>query len=75
VTTSAEAFRFQIIRAVTGDQPAMVFTVADDAALTRLCDRLAEAERAAEILLHKGYLKPGGMKPLHEVAALVPRRR
>lgn len=62
--------RHAIIRAVTGNRPAIVWNVTDRAALDRICERLAEAERAAEILQAKGYGKPGQL--LHEVAAQVP---
>lgn len=65
-------YRDQIIRAVTGNRPAMVWNVTDSAALARICERLVEAERAAEILLHKGYGKPGIL--LHEVVAGLPNR-
>lgn len=69
-----DCFRHQIIRAVTGNRPAMVFNVTDNTALMRICERLVEAERAAEILQHKGYGKPGAGLRLDEVAALVPER-
>lgn len=39
-----------IVRAVTGNRPAMVWRVIDGAAPDRICERLVEAERAAEIL-------------------------
>ena len=63
-------FRHAIIRAVTGNRPAIVWKVIDEAALNRICERLAEAARAAEILQAKGYGLPGQL--LHEVAAQVP---
>jgi len=63
-------FRHAIIRAVTGNRPAIVWNVTDSAALNLICERLAEAERAFEILRAKGYGRPGLL--LHEVAALVP---
>ena len=63
-------YRHAIVRAVTGNRPAMVWHVIDGAALDRICERLVEAERAAEILQAKGYGKQGLL--LHEVAALVP---
>jgi len=63
-------YRDQIIRAVTGGKPAMVFHVVDETALRRLCDRLAEAERAVEILRAKGHGQPGLL--LDELAELVP---
>ena len=62
--------RHAIIRAVTGNRPAMVFHVVDETALRHICERLAEAERAFEILRAKGHGKSGLL--LHEVAALVP---
>lgn len=65
-------FRDQIVRAVTGGQPAMVFHVVKEAALGDICDRLVEAEQALSVLRAKGYGKPGML--LHEVAALVPER-
>lgn len=74
MSTAVHPYRQRIIAAVTGSSPAMVFTVADDAALTRICERLVEAERAAEILLHKGYGAAGSMSPIHQVAAQVPNK-
>lgn len=65
-------YRHLIVRAVTGNRPAMVWRVIDGTALDRICERLVEAERAAEILQAKGYGKPGML--LHEVAALVPTK-
>lgn len=65
-------YRDHIIRAVTGNKPAMVFQVVNETALGDLCDRLVEAETALEILRARGYGKPGML--LHEVAALVPDR-
>jgi hypothetical protein len=67
-----EVYRDQIIRAVTGNKPAIVFHVVDEAALWRLCNRLAEDERAVEILRAKGYGEPGLL--LGELAALVPAK-
>jgi len=64
------AYRDQIIRAVTGNQPAMVFRVVDETALRRLSDRLAESERAHALLRAKGYGGTGLL--LDELAALVP---
>ena len=72
MTMPIACYRDQIIRAVTGNQPAMVFHVVDETALRRLCDRLAEAERAVEILRAKGHGKPGLL--LDELAALVPAK-
>ena len=74
MSTSPHTYRQRIIAAVTGASPAMVFTVADNDALTRICERLAESERAAEILLHKGYGTAGSMSRIHEVAAQVPNK-
>jgi hypothetical protein len=68
--TTATCYRQQIVRAVTGSLPAIIWSVANSGALDRICTRLVEAERAAEILQAKGYGKPGLL--LHEVAALVP---
>ncbi|QOY96347.1 hypothetical protein IM543_11300 [Massilia sp. UMI-21] len=69
-----DCYRHQIIRAVTGNRPAMVYSVTDNAALQRICERLVEAERAMEILQHKGYGRPGAGMLLHELAALVPEK-
>jgi hypothetical protein len=69
-----DCYRNRIIHIVTGNRPAMVFSVTDNAALLRICQRLVEAERAAEILLHKGYGRPGSGMLLHELAALVPEK-
>lgn len=65
-----DCYRHAIIRAVTGNRPAIVWNVTDRAALDRICERLAESERAFEILRAKGYGAPGLL--LHEVASLVP---
>jgi hypothetical protein len=65
-----ESYRDQIVRAVTGDQPAMVFQVVNENALRRLCERLAEAERAVEILRAKGHGHPGLL--LDELTLVVP---
>lgn len=70
MSMAATHYRHLIVRAVTGNRPAIVFHVTDGAALDRICQRLVEAERATEILQAKGYGKPGLL--LHEVAALVP---
>ena len=70
VSQTVQCYRHAIIRAVTGNRPAIVWNVIDGAALDRICERLAEAERAFEILRSKGHGKPGLL--LHEVAALVP---
>jgi hypothetical protein len=70
--STARCYRDQIMRASTGDRPAMICTAEDAAALDRICQRLVEAERAAEILQALGYGRPGML--LHEVAALVPAK-
>jgi len=70
VSQPVDCFRHAIIRAVTGGHPALVFHVVDETALRLICERLAEAERAFEILRAKGHGRPGML--LHEVAALVP---
>jgi hypothetical protein len=62
MSITAPFYRHAIIRAVTGNRPAIVWN--------RICERLAEAERALEILRAKGHGRPGLL--LHEVAALVP---
>lgn len=70
MSMAAMHYRHLMVRAVTGNRPALVFHVTDGAAIDRLCERLVDAERAFEILQAKGYGKPGLL--LHEVAALVP---
>jgi len=70
VSQPVVSYRHAIIRAVTGGRPAMVFHVVDETALRNICERLAESERAFEILRAKGYGRPGLL--LQEVAALVP---
>jgi hypothetical protein len=70
MSMSTEVYRDQIIRAVTGNKPAMVFHVVDETALRRLCERLSEAERAATILQAKGYGASGLL--LDEITARVP---
>jgi hypothetical protein len=71
MTMPIACYRDQVIRAVTGNQPAMVFHVVDETALLRLCNRLAEAERAHALLRAKGYGGTGLL--LDELAALVPK--
>lgn len=70
MSIARDHYRHLIVRAVTGNRPAIVFHVTDGTALDRICQRLVEVERAAEILQSLGYGKPGML--LHEVAALVP---
>jgi hypothetical protein len=73
VSQPVDCYRHAIIRAVTGNRSAIVWNVTDGAALDRICERLAESERAAEILQALGYGRPGML--LHEVAALVPAKK
>lgn len=54
-----EAFRHQAIRAVTGEDPAMLAKVADLVALDCLCRRLSESAMAFELLRNKGYGRRG----------------
>lgn len=70
MSMAARHYRHLMVRAVTGNRPALVFHVTDAAAIDSLCDRLVDDERAFEILRAKGYGKPGML--LSEVAALVP---
>lgn len=72
MSVAVNCYRDQIVRAVTGNRPAMVWRVMDSTALARICERLVEAERAVEILRAKGYGAPGML--LHEVATLVPAK-
>lgn len=65
-----QLYRHVIVRAVTGNRPALVWNVIDGIALDRICQRLVEADRAAAILRAKGYGKV--FLSLDEVAALVP---
>ena len=66
------AYRDQIIRAVTGNKPAMVFRVVDNTKLAAICDHLVDAEKAFSVLRAKGHGKPGML--LSEVAALVANK-
>lgn len=70
MTIPLQCYGDEIIRIVTGARPAASCTAADVEAFRRICQRLVDSERAAEILQAKGYGKPGLL--LHEVAALVP---
>lgn len=72
MTTHKLVFRDLIVRAVTGNRPAMVFSVVNETALGDVCDRLVDAEKAFSILRAKGYGRPEML--LHEVAALVPNK-
>jgi hypothetical protein len=67
-----DCYRDAIIRAVTGNRPAMVFHVVDETALRRICERLAESERAHALIRAKGYGSTGML--LDELAALVPSK-
>jgi hypothetical protein len=70
VSQPVDCYRLAIIRAVTGNRSPIVWSLTDGAALDRICERLAEAKRAFEILRAKGHGRSGLL--LHEVAALVP---
>lgn len=72
MTIPLQCYGDEIIRVVTGACPAITVTAADIDGLRRLCARLADAERAAEILQAKRYGGPGLL--LSEVAALVPAK-
>lgn len=65
-------YRDRIIHAVTGGNPAMVFHVANNTALSDICTRLVQAETALTTLRAKGYGSSGML--LHEVAATVPEK-
>jgi len=52
-------YRDQMVRAVIGTRPAMLAETADDAALVRLAQGLAEYEMAKELLRAKGYGRRG----------------
>lgn len=70
MSPGAFAYRCLIIRAVTGERPALVFSVADDERLNALCEQLARAERVADYFAHKGYAKAGD--PIDKTAAALP---
>lgn len=70
MSPEALAYRGLIIRAVTGERPAMVVSVADNERLDAMCEQLARAERVADLFAHKGYAKAGD--PIDKTAASLP---
>lgn len=56
-------YRDRIVRAVVGTRPAILAVTADTAALDRLCQRLADAEEAIQLLCAKGYGLPSQSLP------------
>jgi uncharacterized membrane protein affecting hemolysin expression len=70
MSPEAHAFRGLIIRAVTGERPALIVSVADSERLNAVCEQLARAERVADLFAHKGYSKPGD--PIDKTAASLP---
>jgi hypothetical protein len=70
MSQAADIFRNLIIRAVTGERPALVVSVADNKVLMDLCEQLARAERVADLFAHKGYAKAGD--PIDKTAASLP---
>jgi hypothetical protein len=56
---AALVYRDQMVRAVSGERPAILAKNADTAALDRMARRLADAESAIEMLRAKGYGKRG----------------
>jgi hypothetical protein len=73
MSPEAEAYRGVLIRAITGQRPAMVFSVADDTKLNALCEQLARAEKVADLLVQKGWSKPGDR--IDVIAAALPKKR
>lgn len=69
MTTQDTAYilRKQIVRAVVGRK---VVAIEDESALDRICQRLAEAEQAHEILKALGYGQP--WNSIDELAQMVP---
>lgn len=51
-------YRDRIVRAVVGTRPAILAKEADAAALDRICQGLADAEEAKQLLCAKGYGLP-----------------
>jgi hypothetical protein len=70
MSPEALAYRGLLIRAITGERPALIVSVADNKVLTDLCEQLARAERVADLFAHKGYSKPGD--PIDKTAAALP---
>jgi hypothetical protein len=70
MSREADIFRGLLIRAITGERPALVVSVADNKVLMDLCEQLARAERVADLFSHKGYAKPGD--PIDKTAASLP---
>lgn len=71
MSPEAEIYRGAVIRAVSGRHGAP-YTEYDAFALEDICEQLARAERANEILRHRGYGTAGTQ--VHEAAALVPMK-
>lgn len=70
MTDVALIYRDQMVRAVLGSRPAILAKEADTTALDRMAARLADAEKALELLRAKGYGNSGML--LHEVVITVP---
>lgn len=65
----ATVYRDQMVRGVLGERPAMLAESADTAMLSRLAQRLAEAEASLELMRAKGYGRRG-MSLLDMIKAL-----
>lgn len=72
MTAEAQIYRGLLIRAISGQRPAMVVAVADPDRLEQLCEVLARAERVAEMLHVRGF-GPRGMDIEQVVAQLLEK--
>jgi len=72
MTDEAQIYRGLLIRAISGQRPAIVVAVADPDRLEQLCEVLARAERVAE-LLHVHGFGPRGMDIEQVVAQLLEK--
>ncbi len=70
MSPEAEIYRGLLVRAITGQRPAIVVTVDDPTRLEQLCETLARAERVAEMLHVHGF-GPRGMDIEQVVAQLL----
>ena len=66
-------YRDRIMRAVVGTRPAILAKEADTAALDRICQGLADAEEAKQLLCAKGYGFPS--QSLADLVRRLPRAK
>jgi hypothetical protein len=70
MSPDAEVYRFDLIRAIVPDRPAMSYPVHQPEVLQDYCELLADGAEAKRLLRAKGYGVP--FNTLAELAALIP---